>query len=117
VVTQAAMRHAEHIRQIGLLVPAGAATRGNLGHIFARQGTTSAPRFGIPLTERLHPLSTRGPLASHAVGQNPARSCRSRRPIQDLDGHVKEPIARLEVDVAGPSPTEPAEQKTEHSPY
>ena len=74
MVTQAAEQPAEHIRQIGLVVPGGAPTRGDLGHIFVRYGTLSAPHFGLPLTGRLHPPSAQGPLASLAVGQNPARS-------------------------------------------
>lgn len=72
MATKAAERHAEHIRQIGLVVPAGPATRGGLEHIFVRQGTPSAPHFGLSLTERLHPPATRGPLAPRAMRQNPA---------------------------------------------
>lgn len=79
MVTQAAAQPAEHIRQIGLVVPGGAPTRGDLGHIFVRYGTLSAPHFGLPLTGRLHPPSAQGPLASLAVGQNPARSSRLRQ--------------------------------------
>jgi len=62
MVTQAAERHTENIRKIGLVVPAGAPTRDGLGCIFARKGTLPAPYIGFSLTERLHPQSARGPL-------------------------------------------------------
>ena len=47
MVTKAAELLAKHIRQIGLVAPAGMATHGGLGHIFVRQGTPSAPHFGF----------------------------------------------------------------------